>query len=108
MTFCPCCEIDVHPYQDMGEDGRMRDRCGKCNAAIDRVAPVVALQVAAPVPKRAEPAAATAPTDVLAMVRTRLDVVRAEIRDVRALEAEADMLQRMLDAAAPAPLRMAK
>lgn len=107
MTHCPACRKDVHPIQEMGEDMRMRDRCGACGCALDApaaptapVAPVVA--VIAPAPK------AAAPADVLTMVRARLDVVRAEIRDVRALEAEAEMLQRMLDAAEPKPLRAVK
>lgn len=109
MTHCPACRVDVHPFQEMGDDMRLHNKCGKCGCLLDAhaapvaAAPKPALRVVAEPVKAA--IATPAPTgDVLSIIRARLDVVRAEIRDVRALEAEAEMLQRMLDAAMPRAL----
>jgi len=79
---------------------RMHDVCGHCGLPVE-VVERAHVTTAKPTPK--------APADVVSIVRARLAEVESQIRDVRALEAEAETLRRMLAVVdPPAPLRAVK
>lgn len=101
---CYRCNSTQRPVHEMGDDMRVRVVCASCGALAEDAAPKPApAAIVAAVPK------ADAPLDVVSLIRARLALVESQIRDVRALEAEAETLRRMLAVVAePAPLRAVK
>ena len=96
------CNVDVHPFEQLGEDMRVLECCPKCGSflATPAIAPTVA---SAPKPTAAivVPAATVSsePADILTMVRDRLAFVNARVEELHRYEAERTMLRKMLDAA---------
>lgn len=91
--------------QELRANGRILDVCSVCSSPVASATPVPAAPPSRPSLPSAVAPTAQPPADVLAVVRNRLDAVRAKIEDTRALEAEAAMLERMLEAAEPKPGR---
>jgi len=96
MTFCPACQVDVHPFQEMQSDMRMLDRCPRCQAGLPKnAAPAPAQnEVAPPKPHAAKPAQRSG--DIVEQIRAELAEVEAAIVDQTNLRARRSMLRRML------------
>ncbi len=129
--FCQVCQVDVQPYAQLSQQHGVRHKCPRCDGGLQpEPVKVVSegadgsplylvesavetesendldvAEVAAPAPRSAVvlPArkAVAEPVDVLAIAKARLVVVSEQIEQLRALESEAALLRRMIDAAEP-------
>lgn len=116
MTYCPNCELEVHPAHDMTETGAVIETCSKCACKLTpgAKAPAVAsVNIAAfqstdgdfakafeRVEVAAKRLAVTSDADAIAdHLRARLAAVEVEIERAKGLQGEARKLRRMLRAA---------
>lgn len=95
---CPTCSAPIqaspHTVETTGKNGSVVTDAAVVVAPADADAP-------APSPPR-QRAPASAPLDILSVAKARLAFVRERIAELRVLEAEEAMLERMLEAAEPA------
>ncbi len=100
MIQCPSCDAEVHPFQDLTEQGKVVDVCPKCNS---RIKGADAGSVAAVIPLRKAPTP-TPPhspesADPLSMIRARCIALRGEVVALENKRRELAMYERMLIAA---------
>jgi hypothetical protein len=104
---CPSCNLDRHPIIEGGQDGRFFYTCANaaCHANLGPVRAAASAAIASMPPERApavihiSQAAATAPTDIVGLTRSRLAEVDAELARHDTLIAERRTLRRMIRAA---------
>lgn len=95
--FCPRCDKEIHPVQEMREDGRMIDTCGRCGSIVSHVDKPTQIVNVAPL---AKPTVHKIPTgDYRSLIETRFTELNLEIARLEGLKSEMKMLQRMLRAA---------
>lgn len=101
---CAACKKDVHPVKELDFQRGFLNKCPTCHGGLPDD------EAVQPAPKQATKKPATVahlpkPTsgeqDTLTMVRARHAFVCEQVESLRQFEAEAAMLQRMIEAAEP-------
>ena len=128
LVICPACEHEVHPMQELTENGGIAQKCPRatCNAILPtetaekppaekadmmrhtNVIPLQGVTTITRTPDDDEPFLEVDANTILEMARTRLEWVDARMGELEQLKGERDVLQRMIDAAKPARRRRAK
>lgn len=106
MMLCPVCEVDVHPCQELTPDRKIVDTCPRCNMVLGRPGQTSATAEATSHGGTSDDRAkcllvanTTTADQMVEAANARLRHIEGELQRLSELQAEAELLRRMLSAA---------